>query len=108
MRHGRAKGQEAKVSDELKKDLEEMAVVDGIELSDEVLDAIVGGYIYHDEGDLSAHRKEAYYVLDDKGQVVMRLDSLSSAEHWAGNLRTSAKLINADEFEKMRRSFGSR
>ncbi len=96
------------VGDELKKDLQDMAAVDGVELSDEVLDAIVGGYIYHDEGDPTAHRQEAYYVLDDRGQVVMRLDSLKSAEHWAGNLRTSAKFIDADEFERMRRSYGSR
>ena len=96
------------MGDELKKELQEMAAVDGVELSDDALDAIVGGYIYHDEGDVSAHRREAYYVVDDKGQVVMRLDDLKAAEHWAGNLRTSTKFLTADEFKKMRQSFGSR
>ena len=92
------------MDDELKKELEEVAAVDGATLTDEELEAIAGGVIYHDEGDAAAHRREAYYVLDDDGQVVMRLDSLDKANHWAQNLRTSAKLISADEFEKMRRN----
>ena len=91
------------MNDELKKELQDMAGAEGIELSDEDLEGIAGGYIYHDEGDASAHRREAFYVLDDDGRVVMRLDNAESAKHWAGNLRTSAKLISADEFERLRR-----
>ncbi len=95
------------MNDEMKRDLQELADTEGIELSDEALDAIAGGYIYHDEGDAAAHRREAYYVLDDSGRVVMRLDSLAKAEHWAGNLRTSAQMLTADEFERMRRKYKS-
>ena len=91
------------MSDDLKKELRELADAEGIELSDEELEGVAGGYIYHDEGDASAHRREAFYVLDNDGRVVMRLDDAKSAEHWAGNLRTSAKLISADEFERLRR-----
>ena len=91
------------MNDELKKELQEMADTEGIELSDDELDGVAGGYIYHDEGDAAAHRKEAFYVLDDAGEVVMRLDSLERAEHWAQNLRTSSRILSADEFEKMRR-----
>ena len=89
------------MSDELKKDAVEMP--DGVELSDEALEGVAGGAIYHDEGDYAAHRKEAYYVVDDKGEVVMRVDSLAKAQHWAENLRTSATLLTADEFEKLRK-----
>ena len=95
------------MNDELNKDLQELANTEGVELSDDVLDAIAGGYIYHDEGDAAAHRREAYYVLDDDGRVVMRLDSLSRAEHWAGNLRTNAQMLTADEFLRMRKKHSS-
>ena len=83
------------------------AAAEGIGLTDEMLDAIAGGYIYHDEGDPAAHRKEAFYVLDNSGTVVMRLDNAASAKHWAGNLRTSAQMLTADEFERMRRKYKS-
>lgn len=73
------------------------------ELSDDLLDSIAGGYVYHDEGDPAAHRKEAFYVLDNKGDIVMRLDDMTKAKHWAGNLRTSQKVINAQEFEQLRK-----
>ena len=75
----------------------------GYELADDELEGIAGGYIYHDEGDVAAHRREGYYVVDDAGRVVMRLDSLAKAEHWAGNLRTNTQLLTAEEFEQMRR-----
>ncbi|MBE6479382.1 MAG: hypothetical protein E7Z98_02565 [Olsenella sp.] len=91
------------MNEEQKRETMEMAEAEGIELTDEMLDAIAGGYIYHDTGDPATHRKEAYYVLDDKGTVVMRLDNLARAEHWAGNLRTSADLLTPEEFERMRR-----
>ena len=77
---------------------------EGFELNDDMLDAIAGGYIYHDEGDAAAHRSESYYVLDSTGRIVMRLDSMPKAEHWAENLRTSTRVLNADEFEKIRRT----
>lgn len=76
---------------------------EAFELTDDELDSIAGGYIYHDEGDPKAHRREAYYVVDDAGEVVMRLDSLERAEHWAGNLRTSTKLLTPEEFAAMRK-----
>ena len=73
------------------------------ELNDDALDAVAGGYIYHDAGDEAAHRKEQFYVIDDKGTVVMRLDSFSAAKHWAGNLRTSQRIIDAKEFDQLRK-----
>lgn len=91
------------MNDEQKKEFQELAAADGVELSDDVLDAIAGGYVYHDQGDATAHRSEAYYVLDDKGDIVMRLDDMGAAKHWASNLRTSSRLLSAEEFEKMRR-----
>ena len=57
------------MDEDLKRKALEMAAAEGIELSDEMLDAIAGGYIYHDEGDPAAHRKEAFYVLDGNGTV---------------------------------------
>lgn len=95
------------MNDELKRDLQDLADAEGVELSDEELDGIAGGFIYHDEGDVAAHRREAYYVLDDDGRVVMRLDNLAKAEHWAGNLRTNAQLLSAEEFEQMRKKYAS-
>jgi hypothetical protein len=92
------------MNDDLMRDAMDLAAAEGIELTDEMLDAIAGGYIYHDEGDPAAHRKEAFYVLDNSGTVVMRLDNAASAKHWAGNLRTSKKILNADEFETLRRT----
>ena len=74
------------------------------ELDDEALDDIAGGYVYHDAGDPSAHRREAFYVVDDSGDIVMRLDDLGAAKHWAGNLRTSQKVITADEYERIRKT----
>ena len=85
------------MSEETKDELE------GIELGDEDLDAIAGGFIYHDEGDAAAHRREGFYVVDDAGNVVMRVDSMAKAERWAKNLRTNTTLMTADEFEKARR-----
>ena len=69
------------MNDELNKDLQELANTEGVELSDD--------------------------VLDDDGRVVMRLDSLSRAEHWAGNLRTNAQMLTADEFLRMRKKHSS-
>lgn len=90
--------------DDKQKKLQEMAAEEGVELTDDQLDGIAGGFIYHDEGDVKAHRRESFYVVDDAGQVVMRLDSMDKAEHWANNLRTNTKLLSAEEFEKMRRT----
>lgn len=89
--------------DEKKKELHEMAAAEGIELTDEELESVAGGFIYHDEGDAAAHRREAYYVVDDNENVVMRLDSLAKAEHWAGNLKTNTTLLTAEEFNRIRR-----
>ena len=91
------------MSDDQKKNLQEMAADEGFELSDDELDGVAGGYIYHDEGDAAAHRREGFYVVDDAGHVVMRLDSMAKAEHWAANLRTNTQLLTAEEFEQMRR-----
>jgi hypothetical protein len=92
------------MSDDKKmRELQEMADAEGIELTDEQLDSVAGGFIYHDEGDVTARRREAYYVVDDDENVVMRLDTLAKAEHWAKNLRTNTKLLTAEEFERIRR-----
>lgn len=85
------------------RELQEMADAEGIELTDEQLESVAGGFIYHDEGDATARRREAYYVVDDDENVVMRLDTLAKAEHWAKNLRTNTKLLTAEEFERIRR-----
>lgn len=85
------------------RELQEMADAEGIELTDEQLESVAGGFIYHDEGDVAARRREAYYVVDDDENVVMRLDTLAKAEHWAKNLRTNTKLLTAEEFERIRR-----
>ena len=85
------------------RELQEMADAEGIDLTDEQLESVAGGFIYHDEGDVAARRREAYYVVDDDENVVMRLDTLAKAEHWAKNLRTNSKLLTAEEFERIRR-----
>lgn len=77
---------------------------ESFELSDEALEAVAGGLIYHDAGD--AHRKEAFYVLGESGKVIMRRDTLESAQHWAGNLHESTKILTADEFEALRKRYG--
>ena len=91
------------MNDEQKKELQEMAFAEGVELSDEVLDSIAGGYVYHDAGDPAAHRKEAFYVLDDSGDIIMRLDDVGAAKHWASNLRTSKRVLTTEEFEQLRK-----
>ena len=95
------------MNDEQKKEFLELAATEGVELSDEDLDSITGGYVYHDAGDAASHRKEAYYVLDDSGKVIMRLNDMGAAKHWANNLRTSPRLISTDEFEQLRRAHKS-
>ncbi|MDO4532753.1 MAG: hypothetical protein Q4C36_03425 [Coriobacteriia bacterium] len=88
------------MTDELKKELG-----DGFnQLDESVLDSIAGGYIYHDAGDPAAHRKETFYVLDDTGNIILRLEDIGAAKHWAGNLRTSKKVLSAAEFETLRRT----
>ncbi|MDO4400988.1 MAG: hypothetical protein Q4D27_08590 [Coriobacteriia bacterium] len=92
------------MTDKEMKEMKDAAAADGIELSDELLDSIAGGYVYHDEGDPAAHRREAFYVLDDKGEIVMRFDDVSKAKHWANNLRTSQNLITTEQFEQLRKN----
>ena len=77
--------------------------VEVTELNDEILEGVAGGFVYHDRGDAAAHRQEAYYVLDDGGDIIMKLDDVSKAKHWAGNLRTNQRLITAEEFDKLRK-----
>lgn len=89
--------------DKKMRELQDMADAEGVELTDDQLDSVAGGFIYHDEGDAAARRREAYYVVDDHDNVVMRLDTLAKAEHWAANLRTNSKLLTAEEFERIRR-----
>ena len=81
----------------------DMSNFEGAELTDEALEGVAGGYVYHDKGDAATHRKESFYVIDDSGDIVMRLDNLNSAKHWAGNLRTSQRIIDAEEFEQLRK-----
>ena len=94
------------MTDEQRKEMMDAAAADGIELSDDDRDNIAGGFVFHDEGDPAAHRQEAFYVLNDSGEIIMRLDDVGRAKHWAQNLRTSQKLISADEFEKLRKKNG--
>ena len=94
------------MNDQERKEMLDLAADNGVELSDEDLENIAGGFVYHDAGDAASHRKEAYYVVDDKGEIIMRLNSLAKAEHWASNLRTSQRLLSADEFEKLRKKNG--
>jgi hypothetical protein len=92
------------MDDKLKKENSSLVDNEITELSDDMLDNIAGGYVYHDAGDAAAHRKEGYYVVDDHGEIVMRFDNMASAKHWASNLRTSQKVITADEFELLRKN----
>ena len=94
------------MNDEQKKELVSTDDLDGVELSDEALDQISGGFVYHDVGDPKAHRREAFYVLDNAGKVVLRFDDMAKAKHWADNLRTDQRVINADEFNKLRANHG--
>ena len=94
------------MNDKLEKDLMNAADADGIELSDDFLDSIAGGYVFHDAGDPSAHRREGFYVVDNKGDIVMRFDDEAKAKHWATNLRTSQNLISAEQLSQLRKSNG--
>ena len=94
------------MNDKLEKDLMNAADADGFELSDELLDSIAGGYVFHDAGDPGAHRREGFYVVDNKGDIVMRFDDEAKAKHWATNLRTSQNLISADQLSQLRKSNG--
>lgn len=78
-------------------------LADGIELSDEMLEGITGGYVYHDPGDAAAHRREAFYVVDDDGEILMRTDDMAKAKHWAGNLRESTQVLSANDFNRLRK-----
>lgn len=94
------------MNDEQKKETTEVDVSNTVELTDEELDDISGGLVYHDLGDPKTHRKETFYVLSDSGDIIMRFDNEAKAKHWAGNLRTDQRLISADEFNQLRRGGG--
>ena len=92
------------MNEEQKKEFQELAATEGVELSDDALDSIVGGYVYHDAGDPQSHREEAYYVLDDTGEIILRFGDVGAAKHWASNLRASPRIIDTNEFEQLRRT----
>lgn len=92
------------MSDKRENEMMDTAIDEAVELSDEMLDDIAGGFVYHDRGDADAHRKEAYYVIDDGGNIVMRVDDVSKAKHWAENLRVNQRMITAKEFEQLRKN----
>lgn len=91
------------MNDEKRNELTEMDAFEGAELSDDMLDSIAGGLIYHDPGDASANRKEAFYVLNDDGDIIMKVGDIGKAKHWATNLHESTRVISTAEFEKLRR-----
>ncbi len=72
------------------------------EVSDEALDDVSGGYIYHDPGDARAHRKGRHYVLNDQGDIIMKVGDLKTAQHWAGNLKESSDELTAEQFNHLR------
>lgn len=76
---------------------------DFTEISDEVLDAVAGGYLYHDPGDATTHRKERFYILDSTGNIIMKTSDEERAKHWLNNLQLNQMELTATEFDRLRK-----
>lgn len=72
----------------------------GIELSDEMLDNITGGYIYHVEGTGGA--ADRYYLLTDSGKTIATFKSAEKAAEWAGKTKLTPQTLSAEEFKRLR------
>ncbi len=90
----KAKAKACKTPDELLK----LAGEEGIELPDEVLDAVAGGYIYYSQ-------YGTYNIIDDKtGAVLEILGSYAdfSVYRRAEQLGQSSASISSDDLQKLR------
>ncbi len=80
--------------------LMKLAAEEGVELPDEMLDAVAGGYLYRTYQDSFNPRKDRYEVIrDSDGEILARDLSLQSAEKRAAAERQSVSVISADYLE---------
>ena len=92
------KAKACKTSDELLK----LAGEEGIELPDEVLDAVAGGYIYRTTR--SYYNDRPYQVVDDEtGKVLAKDLEKLNAESRAKELGVSWAEITGEQLEALRR-----
>ena len=91
------KAKECKTTDELLK----LASEEEIELPDELLDAVAGGYVFVTDQGVNE------IIRDSDGEVIERLygwDGYFNAEKRAGELGQSQDYISWKELEKLRRN----
>lgn len=87
------KAKTCKTPDELTK----FVAKESIELPDEVLDAVAGGYVFHDDGG------EFYTVIDDDGGVHEVYKTLEKAQKTAREHGYSTEVLNSEELKEFRR-----
>lgn len=74
-------------------ELAALAAKEGVELSDEMLDAVAGGYVYDGTGPGSGYF-ERWYALDDKCQKYEITDTQAKAEKIAERRGWSTETIS--------------
>ncbi len=76
-------------------ELLKLAAEEGIELPDEMLDAVAGGYIYK-------NAKGYWESIDDRNGKVLMVDTKEEARDYALSRGFSGKEISFDELQKLR------
>ncbi len=80
-------------------ELTALAAKEGVELPDELLDAVAGGYIFKGSyGD----GEPAYVVIDDKGGVHENYRSLDDAQEKARSSGYSTEVIDEKKLKRIR------
>ena len=77
--------------------LEEMA--EGVELADDVLDAVAGGWLFKNENG-------EWEVIDSRGDVLFTSD-YDTAATWAEKHYYSTRVLSWHELNRIRNGFGS-
>ncbi|MBQ9545284.1 MAG: hypothetical protein IJV00_09170 [Clostridia bacterium] len=84
-------------------ELLKLAAQEGIELPDEIMDAITGGYIYYHKDNAP---NIAWEIIDDKtGKTVNLRSNAHDAAGAAGAAGLSTKEITWDEVKKLRKDY---
>lgn len=80
-------------------ELTQLAGKEGVELPDELLDAIAGGYIYH----WGIHNSLGWYVIDDySGLPIHTTQYRGVAEQWASSSDNSLNEISKEEWDYLK------
>ena len=84
-------------------ELIKLAAAEGIELPDEVLDAVAGGYVYYHSGNLISEMWEV--IEDGTGKVLHRNSNKGSAQYMAKQYGQSTDEISRDQLGSIRKNY---